>query len=297
MDLAYRFRGRDVTTAELDQIRQCITEDPKLTRRKLSRDLCRKWNWVQPNGELCDAKCRALLLAMHRAELIQLPAPRWKNRQPARRIRPVESPAINTEPIACRLADLGTVEIRQVRRTPEERLVQALVEAHHYLGYTRPVGEHLKYLVTAHARPIACFIWSSAPRHLAPRDQYIGWPPATRRAGIHLVAYQSRFLILPWVHVPHLASHLLGRMNRRLSGDWQALYAHPIHFVETFVDPERYRGTCYRAANWRRLGTTTGRGKNDQTHRPNRSLKDVYGYALRKDFRTLLCSTEPQPCP
>ena len=229
---------------------------------------------------------------MHREGLIQLPEPRWKHRQKPRRVRPVKPPIIDREPIECSLANLGTLDIRQVRRTPEEPLVQWLLETHHYLGYRRPVGEHLKYLVTANARPVACFIWSSAPRHLAPRDRYIGWTPQARRAGIHLIAYQSRFLIMPWIHVPHLASHLLGRMNRQLSFNWEAIYAHPIHFVETFVDPDRYRGTCYRAANWQRLGITTGRGKDDQTNRPNRSLKDVYGYALRKDFRTLLCDSK-----
>ena len=290
MDLAYSFRGRDVTQDHLQQIRDRIANDPELSRRKLSIDLCHKWKWLQPNKQPCDAKCRTLLLAMHREGLIQLPEPRWKSQRPPRRVRPVQPPLLNTEPIECLLAELGTLQMRQVRRTTEEPLVQWMLEAYHYLGYNRPVGEHLKYLVTANERPMACFLWSSAPRHLAPRDRYIGWTPTARRAGVHMVAYQSRFLILPWVHVPHLASHLLGRMNRRLCSDWQAIYAHPIHFVETFVDPTRYRGTCYRASNWTYLGQTKGRGKDDQTHRPNRSLKDVYGYALRKDFRTLLSS-------
>jgi hypothetical protein len=186
------------------------------------------------------------------------------------------------------LSELGPVEIRQVRRTPEEALVKSLVAQHHYLGYVHPVGEHLKYLISARAQPIACFCWSSAPRHLGPRDRYVGWSPEARKANIRFVAYQSRFLILPWIRVPHLASHLLGRMLRRLSADWESVYAHPIYFAETFVDPSRYRGTCYRAANWTFLGMTTGRGKDDRTKRPNRSLKQVLGYALVKDFRERL---------
>jgi hypothetical protein len=167
--------------------------------------------------------------------------------------------------------------------------VNSLVKQHHYLGYVRPVGEALKYLVTTGGRPIACFIWSSAPRHLGPRDRHIGWSQAARKANIRLVAYQSRFLILPWVRVPYLASHLLGWMARQLSTDWQRVYAHPIYFTETFVDPSRYRGTCYRAANWTYLGMTTGRGKDAPTKRPTRPVKQVFGQALVKDFRRRLC--------
>jgi len=211
-------------------------------------------------------------------------------RQRAR--RPPALVEVESTPLVARLSEIGPVEIRQVRRTPEEALVNGLIAQHHYLGYSQPVGEHLKYLVTAGGRPIACFCWSSAPRHLGPRDRYIGWSPATRRANIRLLAYQTRFLILPWVRVPHLASHLLGRMSGRLSADWQHLYAHPIYFTETFVDPQRYRGTCYRAANWSELGMTTGRGKDCPTKRPNRSLKQVWGYALVKDFRRRLCQVD-----
>jgi hypothetical protein len=186
------------------------------------------------------------------------------------------------------LSELGPLQFQQVRRTPQEAVVKSLIAQHHYLGYTHLVGEHLLYLVAAKDQPIACFCWSSAPRHLGPRDRHIGWSPTARKQNIRFVAYQSRFLILPWVHVPHLASHLLGSMSRRLSADWERVYAHPIYFTETFVDPERYRGTCYRAANWTMLGMTTGRGKDAQTKKPNRSLKQVLGYALVKDFRQRL---------
>ena len=150
----------------------------------------------------------------------------------------------------------------------------------------------MKYLVYAGSRPVACFAWSSAPRHLGPRDRFIGWSAEARRGNIRFVAYNSRYLILPWVAVRHLASHLLGRMAKMLPGEWERVYGHPVHFAETFVDPTRFRGTCYRAANWVYLGQTTGRGKDAQTMRPNRSLKDVLGYPLTKDFRKLL-SSEP----
>ena len=163
-----------------------------------------------------------------------------------------------------------------------------LIEEHHYLGYTQPVGEHLKFLVLSHERPVACFVFSSAPRHLGPRDRYIGWNAQARRCNIRFIAYNSRFLILPWVRVPHLASHLLGRMARLLPAEWERVYGHPVYFIETFVDPSRYRGTCYRAANWVYLGQTTGRGKDAPTRRPNRPLKDVLGYPLTRQFRELL---------
>jgi hypothetical protein len=150
------------------------------------------------------------------------------------------------------------------------------------------VGEHLKYLVYAGSRPVACFTWGSAPRHLKPRDRFIGWSKEARRENIRYVAYNPRFLILPWVEVPHLASHLLGRMVRMLPGEWERAYGHPVYLAETFVDSGRFKGTCYRAANWIYLGQTTGRGKDDQTNRPNRPLKDVLGYPLDKRFRELL---------
>jgi hypothetical protein len=130
--------------------------------------------------------------------------------------------------------------------------------------------------------------WSSAPRHLGSRDRHIGWSGEARRRNIRFVAYNTRFLILPWVEVPHLASHILGSIASSLSKDWEHLYDHPVYFAETFIDPGRFRGTCYRAANWKLLGLTTGRGKDDMTHRPNRPVKEVLGYALTPRFRELL---------
>jgi hypothetical protein len=180
------------------------------------------------------------------------------------------------------------LEVRQVRRTPEEALFGRLMQAHHYLRYTQPVGEHLKYLVWAGGDPIAALAWSSAPRHLAARDQFIGWPAAVRRQNLHLIAYNTRFLILPWVRVPHLASHLLSQIARRISQDWQAVYAHPIHLLETFIDPARFRGTCYRAANWIGLGLTTGRGHNARTSRRDQPRKELWVYPLSADFRCRL---------
>jgi hypothetical protein len=293
MVLVVRYRGREIGTADVTSIRELIAANPDMSRRALSVALCEAWNWKQENGAPRDAVCRGLLLALQRAGHITLPAPRRRSPCPPFQRRTPPRVEISNEPLEANLWELGSITIEQVRRTPEEDLVNGLVQQHHYLGYSQPVGEHLKYLVTAQGRPIACFFWSSAPRHLAPRDQYIGWSPAARKANLRLVAYQTRFLILPWVRAPHLASHLLGRMSRQLSSDWQRVYAHPIYFIETFVDPERNRGTCYRAANWTALGLTTGRGKADQTKRPNRSLKLLFGYPLVRDFRERLCAVKP----
>ena len=236
--------------------------------------------------------CRGLMLQLHRAGLIELPPVRWGVSNPlAQRRQPAPAGNLNWPPLQRPLRDLGPVEIRPVRRTPEEKLFGSLMEGHHYLAYTQPVGEHLKHLVCAGDIPIACLAWSSAPRHLGPRDRFIGWSKEQRAAGLHGVAYNSRFLILPWVKVPNLASHLLARAARVVSVDWQKLYHHPIHLLETFIDPERFRGSCYRAANWIYLGQTTGRGKADLTHRANRSLKELWVYPLTKDFRRQLCQS------
>lgn len=289
--MVLRYRGRAITTAEVAFLRELVAQYPTASRRRLSQHLCTAWGWVQPNGAPRDMVCRGLMLALARAGHLALPPVRRRPRNPlARRARP-RPVAVDRTPLCTSLRELGPLVFRQVRRTAEEPVFNGLVEAHHYLGYTQPVGEQLKFLVSAGARPVACFAWSSAPRHLGPRDRYLGWGPTARRQNVRYVAYNSRYLIVPWVQVPHLASHLLGRMVRMLSAEWERLYGHPVYFAETFVDPARFRGTCYRAANWIFLGRTTGRGKADATHRPTRSLKDVLGYPLVKDFRARLTRT------
>jgi hypothetical protein len=288
MEVVLRYRGRAVTQREVEEIKALIAAHPNASRRTLSFEICKTWDWVQPNGAPRDMVCRGLMLALHRAGQIALPPPKRAFRGPVRRHVPKPVEEVSPELLTATLSELGEIRIEQVRRTPDEALVEHLIKAHHYLGYTRPIGEHLKYLVRAEGRPIACFCWSSAPRHLGPRDRYIGWSQTARRSNIRFVAYQTRFLILPWVRVPHLASHLLGRMSRQLSNDWQALYAHPIYFTETFVDPARYRGTCYKASNWIDLGLTTGRGKDAPSKKPTRSLKRLFGLPLVKDFRQRL---------
>jgi len=292
MQSTLSYRHRVITEADIVFIRRLIAEHPGSSRWDLSRTLCEAWNWVQANGALRDMVCRGLMLMLHREGLIELPPVRRAVRNPlVERSAPVFVD-VDQAPLATSLAELGPLQFCQVRRTPEEAMFNSLMQRHHYLGYAQPVGEHLKYVVCAGARPIACLAWSSAPRHLGSRDRFIGWSAKARLANIRLLAYNTRFLILPWVSVPHLASHLLGRMARRLSADWQTLYGHPIYFLETFVDPQRFRGTCYRAANWVPLGVTTGRGKDAPTGAPNRSIKNVLGLPLVKDFRQRLWQVE-----
>jgi hypothetical protein len=284
----WRYRGRTVTVEEIDFIRSLIADHPTASRRRLSEKLCEAWQWKQANGAPRDMVCRGLLLMLHRAGQIELPVIRFRPPNPlARRERP-QAMLIDTTPLNGALSDIRPVSLQQVRKTNDEPLFNSLMEQHHYLGYEQPVGEHLKYLVWAQGRPIACMAWSSAPRHLGSRDRHIGWSAEARRRNIRFVANNTRFLILPWVRVPHLASHILGRIASSLSNDWEQLYGHPVYFAETFIDPGRFRGTCYRAANWKLLGLTTGRGKDSTSKRPNRSIKEVLGYPLTPRFRELL---------
>ncbi len=282
------YRARVIRTEDIVYIRDLIAAHPRESRRTLSTKLCEDWQWKQPNGALRDMVCRGLLLLLDRAGHIQLPPVKFVPHNPlARRAQPA-TVWIDRTPPEGSLGQIRPVEFAQVRRSREEPLFNSLMQEHHYLGYQQPVGEHLKYLVWAQGRPIACLAWSSAPRHIGARDRYIGWDSSARRRNIRFLAYNTRFLILPWVRVPHLASHILSRMAARISEDWRRIYGHPIYFLETFVDPERFRGTCYRAANWVWLGQTTGRGKQSNSYVPNRSIKDVLGYPLTKRFRELL---------
>lgn len=285
MEALWVHRGRKITDRDIAFIRRLIEDHPKASRRRLSKLLCEAWDWRQANGALRDMVCRSLMLALHRAGWIELPPVRWINPNPlARRSKP-QPILIDQSPLEAPLSALQPLEFVQVRRSGEESLFNSLLEHHHYLGYTQPVGEHLKYLVYAQDRPIACLAWSSAPRHLGCRDRFIGWSSQARRRNLPFLAYNSRYLLFPWVRVPHLASHILGRMARLLPLDWKRVYGHPVYYLETFIDPSRFRGTCYRAANWMVLGHTTGRGKDAPTKRPNRSIKQVLGLPLVRHFR------------
>ncbi len=289
MDLDVKYQGRVATTGDVEFIKKLIAGNPRDSRRSISKKLCTAWSWVQANGALRDMVCRGFLLRLESAGYIKLPPKRFTPNNPLANRKPPAKVDIDQTPIITTLSKIQPLQIRQGRNTRYEKLFNSLIAQEHYLGYCHPVGEHLKYIVFSEERPIACLAWSSAPRHIGCRDKFIGWPADIRKNNLHLIAYNSRYLILPWIQVPYLASHLLGRLAKVLPVDWERVYNHPIYFLETFVDTERFKGTCYKAANWIYLGKTTGRGKNDQTGKPNRSIKAVYGYPLSGDFRKVLC--------
>jgi hypothetical protein len=289
MAATWRYRGQEIDSEQVAFLRKFIRAHPASSRWKLSRQLCEALGWKQANGALRDMVCRGMLLMLERAGQIELPPVRRHIRGQCRTGRPrPEAVLIDTTPLEMPLKSLGPIEVQPVRRTADEPLFNSLMEQYHYLSYEQPVGEHLKYVCWALSRPVACLAWSSAPRHLGSRDRYIGWNAEARRRNIRFIAYNTRFLILPWVRVAHLASHILGKVTRGLSDDWERMYGHPVYFAETFIDPGRFRGTCYRAANWQLLGLTTGRGKNDQTNKPNRPIKEILGLPLTPRFRQLL---------
>lgn len=288
MELGIKYRGKVATTEDVAFINQLIFDNPNESRWRLSRRLCEAWNWVQPNGTIRDMVARGFMLELHRAGYIQLPPLKRRILNPFENRREPLHIEIDQKPLHASLNQIRPLEFRQVRRSASEKLFNSLMNAHHYLGYIQPVGEHLKYMVYANQEPIACLAWSSAPWHIGARDRFIGWSAEERKKNISFIAYNTRFLILPWVRVPHLASHILGCMAKILSSDWEKFYRHPVYYLETFVDKERFKGTCYYAANWIYLGDTTGRGKNDQTNKPNRSIKAVLGYPLTKAFRRYL---------
>jgi hypothetical protein len=288
-DLVLSFRGRLIGEAEVVFLRELMAQHPDLSRRQLSLQVCQSWGWIQPNGQPRDMVCRSLLLALDRAGHIQLPARRGSppNNAIGHRHVPGIAP-IDTNPITGPLASLPPLRIDLVRRTGAEPLFAHLLSRYHYLGYSRPVGAHLKYLVWAGSRPVACLGWSSAPRQLDLRDRFLGAPKEAYRHNLHRIVYNTRYLLVPWAAVPHLASHLLGQVARRLSQDWQALYGHRIDLLESFVDTERFEGACYQAANWTCLGRSEGRGTQAKRGDPPTSIKELWVYPLHRDFRQRL---------
>ena len=292
MSTTVKYRNRIVTTEDIAFIQRLIADNPTANRNSLSKKLCEAWDWRQSNGILKDMVCRGLLLLLHRQGSIELPPAQSSSPNPLANRRPPEHVTVDMTPLTVPLSELRPLEFRQVRRTPAERIFNGLIEEHHYLHYVQPVGAHLKYLIFALGRPVACMAWSSAPRHLGPRDRFIGWSPEARRRNLHFLAYNSRYLIVPWVRVRLLASHILGRMAKILPRDWEQMYGHPVYFLETFTDPARFKGTCYRAANWVVLGKTKGRGNNAPTKKRTVPIKEILGYPLTPRFRELLSGGE-----
>ena len=295
-------QGRQLTTTDLEQIRQWLAAHPDWSRRRLSQHLATQWNWRNPVGQLKDMAARTLLLKLEQRGRIALPP---RRQTPSSRLRdkrmPLLAEPVAESPLLADLAALQPLAISEVSRGSEtgwRTLFEHLLHQHHYLSYRSPVGENLQYLVRDHqARPLACLLFGAAAWQCAARDQHIGWDAAARGQGLAGIANNTRFLILPWVRVPQLASHVLSRVARRLSRDWQAKYGHPIYLLETFVQCDRFTGTCYRAANWLRVGQTRGRTRQD---RPDGTwqqvpIKDVYLYPLQPRFRERLQGLSAEP--
>ena len=292
MEINIKYRGRTATTGDIELIDKLIADNPGGSRRALSVKFCKATNWVQANGNLRDMVARGFMLALYRAGYISLPRKKYNTHNPLARPKKPAEITIDKTPIVTTLKSVGPLEFLQVRRSPQEKLFNSLIEKYHYLGYTQPVGEHLKYIVFAGQRPLACIAFSSAARHIGPRDAFIGWDGQTRRQNIYLICYNTRFLILPWVNISCLASHILARAAKIISGDWQKIYNHPVYYIETFVDRGLFKGTCYKAANFTYIGDTKGLGKDSKTKIPNRPIKAIYGYPLTKDFRKVLTGSK-----
>ena len=287
MEFETKYQGKQITASDIEFIRLLISNNLHASRRQISKLLCEAWDWRQANGHLKDMLCRSLLLHLDRSGYIKLPPIKCRPNNPLANRKKPHKIRIDTTPIS-ELPPNETVEMRQVRRTTSEDLYNSLIDQYHYLGYVYPIGEYLKYIFFIGDRPIACIAFSSAVRHIKCRDTFIGWSKEKRQANLHLIAYNTRFLILPWISIYCLASQLLSQIIKRISDDWLQYYHHPLYYLETFVDTERFSGTCYKASNWIYLGNTTGRGKNDQTNKQNRSLKAVWGYPLVSNYRELL---------
>jgi hypothetical protein len=290
METIITYRKHSVTGQDIAAIIKIIKSHPDKSRRFISQEVCREWDWRQPNGVLKDMVCRTLLLLLESKGLIKLPARKFTPPNPLANRKKPSRAVVDKTPVNCSVSDLLPIRLKQVRRTRFDNIFNGLISEHHYLGYTQPVGEHLKYIAFSGDRPIACLAWGSPPWYIGARDRFIGWSNKIREKNLHLIANNLRFLILPWVQVSNLASYLLALNRHCLSQDWQDLYNHPVYLLETFVDTERYAGTCYRADNWICTGKTTGLGKLNQTRQPLLSKKAVYVYPLTKDFRRELMS-------
>jgi len=283
-------QGRQVTPAHIQCIRRLMEENPSWHRKRLSIELCKFWDWRAANGQLKDMACRTFLLKLERLGHLTLP-PRLRSANNSRRHRFTQPILHSTAAIVAALPTLTPIRITPVAKGEQDGLFKTLLSLYHYLGYSGPVGENIKYIAyDRNDKPLACFLFGAAAWKIAPRDTFIGWDAQSRKRNLHLLANNMRFLILPWVRVPHLASHVLGRVARRIDADWRKKYGHPIYLLETFVACERFRGVCYQAANWRQVGQTKGRTRNDRYTSIQAPIKDIYLYPLTQNFREVLTS-------
>ncbi len=291
MDETFVAQGRQILPADITRIRALIAGNPRWSRRRLSEALATEWNWRNGSGRLKDMATRSLLVKLGERGLIALPARRQipSNRMTVRRIQPR---SWDTTPVCGAFQSLSPLVVREISTDPEARCeFSAALAEFHYLGCRGTVGENLQYTVTdTRGRLLACLLFGAAAWKCRLRDQFIGWTREQRERHLSLITNNARFLILPWVRVPHLASWILGQVLRRLSHDWERKYGHRVVLVETFVERDRFAGTSYKASNWIQVGSTTGRSRQDRQRTLQVPIKDVYIYPLDQRFRTELSS-------
>ena len=285
MEKEIHLRGKLIGASELEQIRDLLRSEGHRGRSHLSRQLCRLWDFRQANGAYREIACRDLLRQLEQRGLITLPTPLRKARQIGYRNQTFLPSSLDASVVEGRLDHFASLQVELVSRTRREQLYNSLIGAYHYLGYGQGTGEQLKYVISWQQRPLAAIGFSAAALRVACRDRFIAWDDETRQKNLHLVVNNHRFLILPWVRIRNLASWILARVTRRLYDDWRARYAHEIVLVETFVEKNRFQGTCYRAANWLCVGDTVGRGRNDRFSTNLLPIKQVYLFPLTRDFR------------
>ena len=287
-------QGRPISRVEIAEIQGLLAAHPQWSRWRLSRALAQRWQWYAPSGQLKDMAARTLLLKLHQRGLIDLPRRRQVPVGRSREEEPDLFANVASEPVGGSLSSVRPLQIQVVGpKQPDYDLLERYLSRHHYLGFRGPVGENIGYLIRSRAGvDLACVLFGAAAWQCAPRDRWIGWPPEQRQQGLPLIANNSRFLILPWVRVEHLASHILSQVARRIDADWQRRYQHRVYLLESFVQPDRFQGTCYQAANWIQVGQTTGRTRQSQRHRDNQvhaPVKDIYLYPLAANARQHLC--------
>ena len=285
-------QGRFVNDEVLIWLRSWIRAHPDWSRFRLAKELCKEWHWSTPTGQLKDFAARSFLRKLFERGLITLPPIRTGKQRKKGFATAVTTIAV-PPPVSSLETSLATLLplsfITPCGNSEEEQRFHHYLARHHYLGFHRTVGENIKYLVRdRHRRDLACLLFGSAAWKTQPRDQFIGWSHEARARNLSQITNNTRFLILPWVRVPHLASHVLGRIIRRLRTDWQAKYGHPLHLVETFVERDRFVGTCYQAANWICVGSTKGRSRQDRYTTLALPVKDIYLYPLTAHFRESL---------
>ena len=291
MRLPSVLQGRAFGPEQLAEIQSLLSQHPDWSRYKLSRELAAQWEWHTASGQLKDMAARTLLLKLHKQGWIKLPERRMASpTRSGREDRQLGLPWLDQTPLECslqRLVPLQIQEVSQLGRHPRRAELEQCLARYHYLGYRSRVGQNLQYWVSSsEGRPLACMVFGAAAWQCAVRDQWIGWDSTQRAEHLPRIANNTRFMILPWIRVDHLASHILGRILRQLRADWLAKYQHPVELLETFVDRQRFSGTCYRAANWISLGQTKGRGRQGlRTKTPSTPIKEVYVYPLHPRFR------------